>query len=119
VQGLPTPTKDDEAPIPTDHERNGLHGPSSLSPGNVKALKCIFPFDLKAEEMTIRIQKTKRPRFETSLRASTDEGTIKKKFHATTVTLSPPDAAEQADSDPVKGICPKARTTWTPRFWTP
>jgi hypothetical protein len=116
--------EDDNASIPTEHERSGPH----LSAGTCKAAKHTFAWDLSSKEIQLAlprpqyeyIQETKRPRLETPFPTSTYEATTNNTSHATTVALRPTDtAADRDDSDPVTDMHSNASTTGASRHWTP
>jgi hypothetical protein len=127
MQGPPTTlTEDDEASIPTEHERNG----PSMNPTITvrrKAAKRTLPWKLAADEIQLALappqdedtRATKRPRLEKPVPTSTDGATTEDASHKITVALPPSDATtDHADSDPVTGTPPNARTTGATGRWT-
>jgi hypothetical protein len=131
MQGLPTPTEDGEASVPSEHV---LSGPNLNRTFTVrrKAAKRILPWDLPVDEIQLVlprpqdediIQETKRPRLEGPFSSLIDdEATTMNPSHTTTVALPPADAATAADrndSDPVTDMHSIARTTGAPRYWSP
>jgi hypothetical protein len=119
-----TPTEDDEASIPTEHERNG----PSMNPTITvrrKAAKRTLPWKLAADEIQLALsppqdedtRATKRPRLEEP--ASTDEAATDTTSHAITVALPPSDTtADHSDSDFVTETQPNARTMGATSHWT-
>jgi hypothetical protein len=93
-QGSSSPTEDDEASIPTEHERNGPNWNRTFTVCR-KAAKRTFPWELTADEIQLAspppqdedIQETKRPRLEEPVPTSIDEATTNTTPHATTVAL--------------------------------
>eukprot|EP00978_Attheya_sp_CCMP212_P015954 scaffold41423_cov34-Attheya_sp.AAC.2 len=125
IQGPPTPTEDDEAPIPTEHVR--------ISPNlnrtvivQRKAAKRTFPFELAIDEIQLAssqrqaegILDRKRPRLEKPSPTSTNEATTKNTgtSYMTMVALATPHttasaaaSAKHTGSDPVMHMHPNAR----------
>jgi hypothetical protein len=128
LQGIPSPTEDDEASTPTEHVRNcpNLNRTFTL---RRKAAKRSFPWELTADEIQLAsppphdedTRDTERPRLEEPVSTSTDEAASKTTPHDTTVALSPPDAAvnnDDANADPVMDTQPNARITGAKGRWT-
>jgi hypothetical protein len=127
MQGLPTtPTEDDAAKIPTEHERNGPRMNRTFTVRR-KAAKRTLPWKLTADEIQLAlsapqdegIRATKRPRLEEPLPTSAEEAATNTTSHAITVALPPSYAiADHTDLDPVTGTQPNSRTAGATGNWT-
>jgi ferredoxin len=130
MQGLPTPTKEAEASIPTKNVRKGTSPNPNLKGAFKiprKATKRALPWDMKAGELNhSQDQDThvrKKPRLEEPFSASTGEAATKISSLDTTVSLPPPEAATaaaayHADSDPMMDMHLNAKATGERRRWT-
>jgi hypothetical protein len=122
-----TPTEDDEASIPTEHERNG----PSINPTirvRRKAAKHTLPWKLAADEIQLALsppqdedtRATKRPRLEEPVPTSTDGATTEDAttaFPSTDATFATADN-DDTNADPVTEMQPNARTTGATGNWT-
>jgi hypothetical protein len=129
MQGLPNPTKEAEASLPT---KNVREGPNKILKGTFKiprkAAKRTHPWELKAGKLNHLsppqdqdTQARKKPRLEEPFPVSTGEATAKiSSLDTTTVSLPSPDAtaAYHADSDPVMDMHLNAKATGERRRWT-
>jgi hypothetical protein len=122
-----TSTEDDEASIPTEHDRNG----PSMNPTITvrrKAAKRSLPWKLAADEIQLALspppqdedtRATKRPRLEEPVPTSTD-GAATNTTSATIAVALPPSetTADHTESDPMTETQPNARTTGATGHWT-
>jgi hypothetical protein len=130
MQGLPTPTKEAEASIPTKNVREGsnpnLKGAFKLPR---KPRKRNLPWDLPAGERNLvsppqdqEILAKKKPRLEEPFSAATGEATAKISSLDTTVSLHSHDGDDDhhADSDPVMDMDMDLNASATKAFrrWT-
>jgi hypothetical protein len=128
MQGTPTtPTEDDEASIPTEHERSG----ASMNPTITvrrKAAKRTLPWKLAADEIQLALSPpqdedtrvTKRPRLEELFPTSLEEATPENATTAFPSTDATPATADNddANTDSVTQMQPNARTTGATGRWT-
>jgi hypothetical protein len=126
MQGLPTPTKEAEASIPT---KNVREDPSATLKTNGtfkvprKAKKRTLPRDLEAGKRSLLsppqdedVRTRKKPRIEEPFSAATGEAATKVSSLNTAVNL--PAAAAAADSDHVMDMHLNAGAIGLPRRWT-